>query len=121
MGNLPVKKNKPTFCFGYPNDLDHAYAFYCARYENITFKEFLKLGLTDFLKKFQSIPESEPLFTIIKSRTIDLGTIKDKNEKKYWTRLKKINEIPSEYLSVEEIISDLSNFTKENKLWFKKD
>lgn len=96
--------------------MDQAYAFYCARYENISFKEFLNLGLTDFSKKFASIPESEPLFTIIKSRTIDTSKIKDKEEKKYWNKLKRINAIPSEYLSTDEIMIDLTNFAKEKKL-----
>ena len=85
-----MRQSKTAFCFGYPHDLDHAYAFYCARYENITFKEFKELPLTDFLKKFGSIPESEPLHTIIKSRTIDTSKIKDKNERKYWNKLKKL-------------------------------
>ena len=111
--NLPVKKTKTRFCFAYPSDLNHAYAFYCARYENITFKEFLGLGITDFMRKFISIPESEPLFTILKSRTINLNKIKDKEEKKYWAELKRINEIPSEYLPIEEIFSDLEGKTKE--------
>lgn len=96
--------------------MDQAYAFYCARYENISFKEFLNLGLTDFSKKFASIPESEPLFTIIKSRTIDTTKIKDKEEKKYWNKLKRINAIPSEYLSTDEIMIDLTKFTKEKIL-----
>lgn len=96
--------------------MDQAYAFYCARYENISFKEFLNLGLTDFSKKFASIPESEPLFTIIKSRTIDTSKIKDKEEKKYWNKLKRINAIPSEYLSTDEIMIDLTKFAKEKKL-----
>ena len=68
------------------------------------------------MKKFQSIPESEPLFTILKSRSINLAKIKDKDEKKYWTELKKINQIPSEYLSTQEIMFDLSKFAKEKKL-----
>ena len=105
------------FCFAYPHDLDQAYAFYCSRYENITYKEFLNLGLTDFLKKFNSIPESEPLHLIIKSRGINTSKIKDKGERKYWNDLKRINRIPSEYLSAGEIITDLTNFTKEKKLW----
>lgn len=113
---LPGRTNQTIFCFGYPHDLDQAYAFYCARYENITFKEFLGLPLSDFLRKFRSIPESEPLYTIIKSRIIDTSKIKDKNEKKYWNELKRKNRIPSEYLSVNEILSDLSRFTKEKKL-----
>ena len=110
------KSNKTYFCFAYPSDLDNAYAFYCARYKDITFKEFLKLGLNDFLKKFGSIPESEPLFTIIKSRTIDTSKIKDKEERKYWNKLKKINAIPEEYLATNEILYDLKTFTKEKKL-----
>lgn len=82
----------------------------------MTMKEFRELPLSDFIRKFKSIPENEPLFTIIKSRTIDTSKIKDKQEKKYWNELKKINKIPSEYLSVDEILSDLSKFAKEKKI-----
>lgn len=96
--------------------MDQAYAFYCARYENITFDEFLNLGITEFSKKFASIPENEPLYTILKSRTIDTSKIKDKEEKKYWNKLKRINQIPSEYISTREIMLDLKNFAKEKKL-----
>lgn len=65
------------------------------------------------MKKFTSVPENEPLYTIIKSRTINLNKIKDKEEKKYWAELKRINEIPSEYLPIEEIFSYLEGKTKE--------
>lgn len=109
------KKSRRYFCFAYPSDLDNAYAFYCARYENISFKEFLNLGITDFMRKFQSIPKDEPLFDIIKSRTINTAKIKDKEERKYWNRLKRANAIPSEYMSIEEIMSSLEEFTKEKK------
>ena len=44
--------------------------------------------------KFNSIPESEPLYKIIQSRTIDLSKIKDKEERKYWREQKRINKIP---------------------------
>lgn len=74
----------------------------------------MNLGITEFQRKF-SLPETEPLYKIIKSRTINLGKIKDKNEKKYWQELKRINRIPDEYLSTQEIMLDLKNFTKENK------
>lgn len=76
----------------------------------------MSLGISDFMRKFSSIPESEPLYKILKSRTIDLSKIKDKNEKKYWSELKRINEIPSEYFSTTEVIEDLQRKTKENKL-----
>lgn len=102
-----MRNNKTYFSFAYPRDLDQAYAFYCARYENITFKEFLSLGISDFMRKFSSIPENEPLYKILKSRTIDIGKIKDKNEKKYWSELKRINKIPEEYIPIDEIMSDL--------------
>ena len=82
----------------------------------MTFKEFLQLGVTDFMRKFQSIPEGEPLYTIIKSRTINTSEIKDKEEKKYWNKLKRINEIPSEYISTYEIFNELQRFAKENKI-----
>ena len=82
----------------------------------MTFKEFLDLGITDFMRKFTSIPESEPLFTILKSRSINTSKIKDKEEKKYWNKLKRINQIPSEYISTREIMLDLRKFAKEKKL-----
>lgn len=110
-----MKNNKTYFSFAYPRDLDQAYAFYCARYENITFKEFLNLGISDFMRKFSSIPENEPLYKILKSRTIDIGKIKDKNEKKYWSELKRINKIPEEYIPIDEIMSDLERNVQ--KLW----
>ena len=75
----------------------------------------MNIGITEFQRKF-SLPETEPLYKIIKSRTINLGKIKDKNEKKYWQELKRINKIPDEYLSTQEIMLDLKNFTKENRI-----
>lgn len=75
----------------------------------------MDIGITEFQRKF-SLPETEPLYKIIKSRTINLGKIKDKNEKKYWQELKRINRIPDEYLSTQELMLDLKNFTKENKI-----
>ena len=81
----------------------------------MSYKEFLDLGITEFMRKF-SIPETEPLYKIIKSRVIDLGTIKDKGEKKYWQSLKRSNAIPNEYLSNNEIMLDLEKFTKEKKV-----
>ena len=52
--------------------------------------------------KLSSIPESEPLYKIIKSRVIRISSIKDKEEKKYWRDLRKANKIPDEYLPYEE-------------------
>lgn len=91
------------FCFAYWKDLDEAYAFYCARYENITFDEFLNLPLSEFNRKLSSIPESEPLYKIMKSREIKLGRIKDKDQRKYWEDMKRINKIPYAYLHKSDI------------------
>ena len=57
--------------------------------------------------KLNSIPESEPLYKIIQSRTIDITKIKDKEERKYWREQKRINKIPEIYLSNREIQNDL--------------
>ena len=53
--------------------------------------------------KLSSIPESEPLYTIMKSRAINLGKIKDKNERKYWETLKRENRIPYAFYHKTEI------------------
>lgn len=116
MINHPVKIKKTYFSFAYPNDLESAYAFYCARYKDISYEEFLNLGITEFMMKFNSIPESEPLYTILKSRIIKLDEIKDKEERKHWRKLKKNNKIPDLYLSNQEILSNLKNVVKEKKI-----
>ena len=106
----PHKKSNVTpLCFAYEKDFEQIYAFYCARYENITSDEFLKLGITDFMMKLNSIPETEPLYNIIKSRVINIATIKDKEERKYWRKQKQINKIPDIYLSNEELDMNLKN------------
>lgn len=79
------------------------YSFYCARYENLSFEEFLGLGIEEFLYKLKSLPKSEPLSEIIKSRVIEIGKIKDKEERKYWRELKRINKIPDIYIPNDEL------------------
>lgn len=116
-GTSQKHSNKMVFCFAYPSDLEQAYAFYCARYKDIEYNDFLKLGISSFMMKFNSMPESEPLYTIIKSRSMNTSEIKDKEEKKYWNKLKRINRIPEEYFSSKDILLDLSRKAKENKLW----
>ena len=102
--------NRTIFCFAYQEDLDQAYAFYCSRYENISYKDFMNLGLFEFKKKLGSIPKTEPLYDIIKSRTINIAKIKDREERKYWREMRRINQIPQIFLSTKEIDSIL----KEN-------
>lgn len=67
----------------------------------------MKLGYEEFLMKLGSIPESEPLFTIVKSRVVNIDQIKDKEERKYWRNLKRINRIPDIYLPNEVVIEEL--------------
>lgn len=83
--------------------MNEAYAFYCARYENISFEKFLNLPLSEFNRKISSVPENEPLYKIMKSRAINLNKIKDKEEKKYWGELKKENRIPYAYYNKDDI------------------
>lgn len=111
------KQTRTIFSFAYQEDLDQAYAFYCSRYENITYKEFMDLGFCDFKRKLGSIPESEPLYKILKSRSIDLSKIKDKDERKYWQELKRLNEIPPIFISDEEQNRNLESIVKNNKLF----
>ena len=108
-------KSETIFSWAYPEDLDQAYAFYCSRYENISWEEFMNLGFFEVRKKMGSIPESEPLYKIIKSRTINTSKIKDKEERKYWQELKRINKIPEIYLPTSEINKRLEQFIKQKR------
>ena len=105
--------NKTIFCFAYQEDLDQAYAFYCSRYENISYKEFMQLGLFEFKKKLGSVPKTEPLYDIIKSRTINIASIKDKEERKYWRELRRINQIPQIFIPTKEVFDNLKGRLKE--------
>lgn len=67
----------------------------------------MNLGISEVRRKMASIPESEPLYTIIKSRTINTAKIKDKSERKYWEEMKRINRIPDIYISNQELEVDL--------------
>ena len=110
----PVEKaqnrtRETILCFAYDKDLIQIYDFYCARYQNITYKEFLNLGISEVQRKLASIPENEPLFTILKSRVINLSKIKDKNERKHWEELKRENKIPDIYIPNQELDMNLKN------------
>lgn len=89
------------------------YAFYCSRYKDIGFKDFMQLGYDEFLMKLNSIPESEPLYKIIKSRSLDVNKIKDKEERNYWRELKELNRIPDIYLPNEELDRELKDKVKK--------
>lgn len=106
--NKPIE-HKTIICFAYNKDLIQVYDFYCARYQNISYNEFLKLGINEVMMKMESVPESEPLYTILKSRVINLAKIKDKNERKHWRELKEINKIPDIYLPNEELDINMNN------------
>lgn len=101
-------------CLAYNRDFEAIYAFWCARYENISIEKFLNIGLTEFNAKISSIPENEPLFILIRSRTIKLSKIKNKEERKYWAELKRENKIPQIYLSSEELDSILKQEVRDN-------
>lgn len=105
-----------VICFAYLEDLEQMYAFYCARYENISYEEFMKLGFNEFKMKLNSLPESEPFYKVVKSRSINLSQIKDKEERRYWRELSQINAIPSIYKSNEELDSELKKTIKNNKI-----
>lgn len=90
-----------------PYDLKKIYAFFCRNYKDMTFNEFINMGYDEFNAKLNSIPESEPLYLVFKSRAINLGKIKDKEEKKHWREMKKINAIPDIYKNNDLIQSEL--------------
>lgn len=74
----------------------------------------MNMGYEEFTAKLSSIPEYEPLFKIFKSRIIDPSKIKDKEERKYWNELKRVNKIPDIYKTIDEIHIELKNQTRKN-------
>lgn len=70
------------------------------------------MGYDEFTMKLNSIPETEPLHLIFKSRAINLGKIKDKDERKYWREQKHINAIPDIYKTREEINREINEQLK---------
>lgn len=81
----------------------------------MSYDEFMKLSIFEVTKKISSIPKTEPLYDIIKSRTIKPSKIKNKEERKYWQEMKKANKIPQIYLSDEEINNNLKEKINGNR------
>ena len=79
----------------------------------------MELGINELRRKLKSIPESEPLYTIIKSRTINTATIKNKDERKYWESLKRLNKIPDIYISSQELDKEILKKVGNNGNKFK--
>lgn len=102
------KTNQTIICYGYEKDLIQIYDFYCARYKNISYKDFLNLGISELQMKIASIPETEPLYEIIKSRVINPRAIKNKEERKHWQDLKEANQIPDIYIPNQELDMNLN-------------
>lgn len=96
-----------------PYDIPQIYPFYCSRYRDISFNEFMNLGYEEFNMKLNSLPETEPFYKVIKSRTINIAQIKDKEERKYWNELKRINKIPDIYKPIEELNRETEKKVKE--------
>lgn len=101
-----------------PHDLKDIYPFWCRNYGDIKFDDLLTLGYEEFSMKLNSIPKDEPLYDIIKSRAINVDTIKDKEQRKYWRELQNANKIPDIYVSTATIRNELKkeiNRTKVDK------
>ena len=77
------------------------------------------MGFEEFTIKLSSIPESEPLFHIIKSRSIKIEEIKDKEERKYWQKQKELNKIPAIYITTQELDEEIKSKLKNGgiKQW----
>lgn len=85
----------------------------------MSFEEFMNKGYNEVKRKLESIPESEPLYTIIKSRTINTATIKNKDERRYWESLKQVNKIPDIYISSSELDKEMIKKVGNNGNKFK--
>lgn len=66
------------------------------------------MGISEVMMKMESIPESEPLYNILKSRIINLTKIKNKDERKYWAELKEKNRVPDIYKPSQELDMNLN-------------
>ena len=104
------KKDETYLCL--PHDMPQIYAFFRARYRISSYNELINMGLEDFGMCMGSIPESEPMFNIIKARIINVGKIKNKDERKYWEEQKRLNKIPDQYLSKKELNKDIQSKIK---------
>ncbi len=74
----------------------------------------MNIGITEFNRKISSIPESEPLFTRIKSRVMNLNEINDKEQRKFWSKQRETYKIPQIYLSSQELDANLKEELKKN-------
>ncbi|WP_027631921.1 bacteriophage Gp15 family protein [Clostridium hydrogeniformans] len=87
-------KSKSIQIYSYEFDDDYIYSAFLDQY-GVDLQDIEYLHWWKFKAMFKSLKENNEIVKIMGYRNIDLGKIKDKEEKAYYKRMKEIYKIPS--------------------------
>lgn len=94
-GNKEIKEGKQgkiKQIYSYEFDSDYIYSAYMSQY-NINLQK-AKMNWWEFKALFQGLNETNKIVKIMEYRAMDLSKIKDKEEKAYYKKMKRIYALP---------------------------
>lgn len=100
--NTRKGNNKSTQIYSYDYDDDYIYSAYLDQY-GIDLQDIEYLHWWKFKAMFKALKEDNMIVKIMGYRSMDISKIKDKEQKEYYTKMKKLYEIPKLKNEIEKI------------------
>lgn len=100
--NTRKGNNKSTQIYSYDYDDDYIYSAYLDQY-GIDLQDIEYLHWWKFKAMFKALKEDNMIVKIMGYRSMDISKIKDKEQKEYYTKMKKLYEIPKPKNEIEKI------------------
>lgn len=94
VGNQSSKKSNYEAIYDFDFDDEYIYSAFLSTY-GIDLQDIKYLHWWKFKALFKGLPEETKIMQIIKYRSIDLSSIKDKDEKEFYKKMKKIYKLPT--------------------------
>lgn len=94
VGNQSSKKSNYEAIYDFNFDDEYIYSAFLSTY-GIDLQDIKYLHWWKFKALFKGLPEETKIMQIIKYRSIDLSSIKDKDEKEFYKKMKKIYKLPT--------------------------
>lgn len=102
----PDKETSSVKVYDYAHDYDSIYASFMRAYGIDLLDPDTNLHWWRFMAMLTGLPEDSPFIKAVSARSVKLGEIKDKHQREYYAKLKRLHALPSrseEAMSLDEI------------------
>lgn len=107
-GSRAEKQNR---IYSFSADADYIYSAFMSQY-NIRLNRVKYLHWWEFQALFQGLDESHKLSKIMEYRAVDLGKIKDKEQKRFYQKMKRLYALPDTRSQAQKEADMLAAFSK---------